>query len=187
MFRKKRGFRISVDLTFKICILGDAGVGKTSLIHRYCTHRFEINVEKTIGVDISVKKLNISGMNILIQIWDFVGDARFKFLLPTFMRGVFGAIFMYDITRESTFKSLDEWLNTFKPYLTKNEKQIPILIVGGKLDLHDKRIVSIEDVINLPRSCTIYDFIECSAKTGQNVEKIFSALTCAIIKDVGFI
>lgn len=139
------------------------------------------------GVDISIKKFTIENIKVILQIWDLAGNERFKFLLPIYGRGASGGIFMYDITRASSLNNFDEWLNLFKLHVSKKEKEIPIIMVGNKLDLQNMRTVSIEDAIKSSGSHKILDYTECSAKTGQNINLIFNNLTLAVMRIAGFI
>ena len=139
------------------------------------------------GVDISIKKFTIENIKVILQIWDLAGNERFKFLLPIYGRGASGGIFMYDITRASSLNNFDEWLNLFKQQVSKKEKEIPIILVGNKLDLQNMRTISIEDAIKSSGSHKILDYIECSAKTGENINLIFNILTLGIMRIAGFI
>ncbi|GAI78325.1 unnamed protein product, partial [marine sediment metagenome] len=93
----------------------------------------------------------------------------------------------YDITKASSLNNFGNWLNLFKQDVSGNKTDIPIIMVGNKLDLLNMRTVSIEDIIKSSRDHNILDFIECSAKTGENVSLIFNALTLAIMKKASFI
>ncbi len=177
---------ISVDLAFKICVIGDAGVGKTTLVRRYLTDYFEREIGKSMGVDINVKKLDIEGKNVTLQVWDFVGDVSFRSFLPVYGRGASGAIFMYDITNKESVMNRDDWLNFFNKPI-ESGKQIPIFIVGGKSDLSNNRSISLDEVRTLTRELEIFDYIECSSKTGQNIDVIFEKLTLAMMQSAGFI
>jgi len=172
---------------FKVCIFGDPGVGKTSLTYRYITNRFIQDAKKTIGVDIVAKDVKINNYKVKLQIWDFGGDERFKIFFPTFARGSSGGIFMYDITRKSSLDKIEEWLNIFKKNLTKEESQIIILGVGGKKDLDYNREITLENAENLALKHNIFEIIECSAKTGENVEKIFESITYKMLMNSGLI
>ena len=134
------------------------------------------------GVDIHTKSIKIREININLQIWDFVGEIRFRNLIPTYARGSFGGIFMYDITNLSSIKNLDSWLNTLKEKLPEWRGHIPVLLVGGKSDLSANRIVTNEDVVKSSKNQIIYNYIECSSKTGDNVETVFYDLTLEILK-----
>lgn len=173
--------------TFKICIFGDGGVGKTSLVHRFVTGRFDRGTKMTIGVEIVTKRLQILNWNVTLQIWDFGGEERFRFFLPTYARGSFAGIYMYDITRFSTLMNFDEWLNVFKKGANYDLKPIPIIMVGAKLDLERNRAVKIAEAQNFAFSRNIFEVIECSSKTGENVESIFNKITYKVMENVNLI
>lgn len=139
------------------------------------------------GVDISVKKLEIARKKIALQIWDFVGEYMYRTFLPIYARGASGGIFMYDITRFESLINLKEWLKIFNNATGESEKKIPLFIVGGKCDLYSKRTIIFEDAINLMKSFNISEYIECSSKTGQNVNIIFEKLTLTMMENAGFI
>ncbi len=162
-----------MSLKYKVCVFGNGGVGKTTLVNRYLTGLFKSEYKVTIGADFYMKKLNHAQKQITLQIWDFAGEDKFRFLLPSYAKGASGGIFMYDITRHSSILNIYEWLNVFKEGFDKKEIDIPLIMVGGKLDLNLKRTVSTELAIELARKNNIDDIIECSSKTGENVEEIF--------------
>ena len=175
------------DAMFKVCIFGDGGVGKTCLVNRYLTGVFKSGSVMTIGVDFLMKKLEIQGKKVVLQIWDFAGEKRFKFILSSYARGASGGIFMFDITRMSSLRNLTSWLEVFKEGANEKEENTPIIMVGGKLDLHDRRSVNIKDAIELARSHNLFEYIECSSKTGENVESIFYNLTHLLTERAGVI
>ncbi len=162
-----------MSFKYKVCVFGNGGVGKTTLVNRYLTGIFKSEYKVTIGADFFMKKLNHAQKQITLQIWDFAGEDKFRFLLPSYAKGASGGIFMYDITRHSSILNIYEWLNVFKEGFDKKEIDIPLIMVGGKLDLNLKRTVSTELAIELARKNNIDDIIECSSKTGENVEEIF--------------
>ncbi|MFX1257192.1 MAG: Rab family GTPase [Promethearchaeota archaeon] len=161
------------DAIYKIVIFGDAGTGKTTLTQRYLTNVFKSDSTMTIGVDFEVKSLIVDEKKVKLQIWDFGGEERFRFLLPTYVKGACGGIFMYDITNYSSLVHIDDWLEVIKK---KNKIEFPIIVVGGKADLSDREVLS-EEGINIAKSRDLAAFIECSSKTGENVEETFEALT----------
>jgi small GTP-binding protein len=130
----------------------------------------------TIGVDFEVKSLTVDEQKVKLQIWDFGGEERFRFLLPTYVRGARGGLFLYDITNYSSIAHIDDWLSVIRKEI-RAEDIFPIIVVGGKADLVENREVSSADGIKIARSRNVNGFIETSSKTGENVEKSFEALT----------
>ena len=171
--------------TFKICIFGDGGVGKTTLVQKYVSGQFSQSTKMTIGVDIVTKQLQIEDWNVILQIWDFGGEERFRFFLPAYARGSSGGIYMFDLTRYSSIMDFDEWLNVFKRGCGYDQKPIPLLMVGGKADLEERRAINKEHAFEFAQTRHIYKVIECSAKTGLNVESIFIEITHLIMKNLG--
>ena len=162
------------DATYKIVIFGDAGCGKTTLTQRYLTNLFKSDSTMTIGVDFEVKSLEIDEKKVKLQIWDFGGEERFRFLLPTYVKGASGGLFMYDVTNYSSLAHIDDWLTIIKK---EADALFPIVVAGGKGDLAEDREVSAEEGINISKSRDVDAFIECSSKTGENVEETFETLT----------
>lgn len=170
------------DATYKIVIFGDAGCGKTTLTQRYLTNLFKSDTSMTIGVDFEVKSLDIDEKKVKLQIWDFGGEERFRFLLPTYVKGANGGIFMYDITNYSSLAHIDDWLTVI---LKKIDDMFPVIVVGGKADLEEREVNS-EEGIQIAESRDMDAFIECSSKTGENVEETFEALTRLMLQKSDF-
>ena len=171
------------DATFKIIIFGDAGCGKTTLTQRFLTNLFVSDQTMTIGVDFEVKSLSVDEQKVKLQIWDFGGEERFRFLLPTYVRGARGGLFLYDITNYSSIAHIDDWLSVIRKEI-RAEDIFPIIVVGSKVDLVENREVSSADGIKIARSRNVNGFIETSSKTGENVEKSFEALTRLMLDKV---
>lgn len=171
------------DAAFKLVIFGDAGCGKTTLTQRFLTNVFKSDSRMTIGVEFEVKSLEIAGKKVKLQIWDFGGEERFRFLLPTYVRGAQGGLFMYDVSNYSSLAHIDDWLLVIHKQI---DYQLPILVVGGKADLSDREVTP-EEGINLAKSRHTEGFIECSAKTGENVEEVFEAITRLMMQQAGLI
>lgn len=172
--------------TFKICIFGDGGVGKTTLIQKYVSGYFRESTKMTIGLDIATKTIEVKDWSVKLQLWDFGGEERFRFFLPAYARGSFAGIFVYDITRYASLRNFDLWLNTFKKGVNFENMPIPLLMVGAKLDLENIRSIPIEEALDFAQLKNIFNVIECSAKTGENVESIFECITLQILKSKNF-
>ncbi|MBY8990226.1 MAG: GTP-binding protein [Candidatus Lokiarchaeota archaeon] len=170
------------DAMFKVCLFGDGGVGKTTLISRYLTDVFKGGSEITIGVDFHIKKMEIQEKRISLQIWDFAGEERFRFLLPSYVLGASGGIFMFDITRYSSLRNFQDWLNIVRQGYKGPLEQIPILMVGSKLDLEYKRAVSRDEAFELAKKNNLFGYIECSSKDGQNVQEVFLEIARIMMK-----
>jgi small GTP-binding protein len=160
-------------------------VGKTSLISRFLTKGFDPNIGQSMGVDIRAKTMEFENLKVNLQIWDFIGQIEFRNVLLNYARGAGGGIFVYDITKSSSMKNIDKWLNLFKEKLPE-WKKVPIVVLGNKSDLSSEREVSSEDAIKISKYHTIHEFLECSAKSGYNVEKAFTELAYEIMRRYNF-
>jgi len=172
------------DATFKIIIFGDADCGKVELTQRFLTNLFVSDQTMTIGVDFEVKSLSVDGQRVKLQIWDFGGEERFRFLLPTYVRGARGGLFLYDITNYSSIAHIDDWLSVIRKEI-RAEDIFPIIVVGNRAHLVNDREVSSADGIRIAKSRGVNGFIEVSTKTGENVEKAFEALTRLMLGGYG--
>ncbi|MHA2128247.1 MAG: GTP-binding protein [Promethearchaeota archaeon] len=161
------------DHTFKILLIGLEGVGKRNLTQRYCYDLFDPNDKLTVGVEFYVKPLEIHGKKIKLQIWDVAGGERFRFLLSSYVLGANAAMIIYDITKFTTLDQLNYWIQIIR----EKAGDIPIMLIGNKLDLEDSRELKKEKGIEIAEEYNLSGYSEISTKTGQNVEKAFEALT----------
>lgn len=122
---------------------------------------------------------------ILLQIWDFGGEDKYRFLLPSYAYGTFGAIFMYDISKIESLANFREWISVFKSGLKKENDDIPILLVGGKLDLENSRTCLEQEKKNLLDTGIFFGIIECSSMTNENINQVFELLLKEIINTKG--
>ena len=162
----------SYDFTFKVILLGDASVGKTRFTKRYCINLFNPSERLTIGVDFYVKTIDLHGKKIKLQIWDIGVEERFRFLLPTYCLGANAAFILYDITRPQTLDSISEWTNI----VLQKGGFIPIGLVGMQLHKEIDRKATREEALKKVKRLNMDFYVEASAKTGQNIEKIFQVL-----------
>ena len=132
-----------------------------------------ISTMLTNGLDLSHINVKFGGNTVKLQIWILSTQERFRSMFPMFIRGSLGAIIIYDITNLSSLNRISEWCETIR----ENSRNIPIILVGNKLDLEDLREVSIEQAIKIKAEDKISDFLEISVKTGEKVEIMFERFT----------
>ena len=161
------------DYTFKVMMLGDASVGKTSLTVRYISGSFLEDLRLTIGVDFYSKTTEYENKKVRFQMWDFGGEIRFRYLLSQYCKGANGAFFLYDITNSVTLSHLPDWTNIIREV----NGDIPIILIGSKLDLDEFRAVSREEGEITALKYNLNHFLELSSKTGENIEKAFDLMT----------
>jgi small GTP-binding protein len=163
--------------SFKVIVGGDGGVGKTAFIERFCTGKFIEDHKITIGAQFTTKIVELENDNVTLQIWDFAGEERFRFILDAYCRGASGALLCYDLTDSNTFINLKKWIEIVHSGCTT---KIPILVIGTKYDLpnHEVNANEVESFCK-ENDLTLHTF--CSSKTGENVNDIFSALAKWII------
>ncbi|EYU41594.1 hypothetical protein ABFS82_10G043700 [Erythranthe guttata] len=167
------------DLSFKILLIGDSAVGKSSLLVSFISNLVD-DLSPTIGVDFKVKFLTAGGKKLKLTIWDTAGQERFRTLTSSYYRGAHGIILVYDVTRRDTFTNLsDVWAKELDLYST-HEDCIKML-VGNKVDRENERVVSREEGMSLAKELGCL-FFECSAKTRENVEKCFEELSLKIME-----
>ena len=167
------------DITFKFLIVGDSGVGKSSLLLRFDEDKFSNNFLSTIGIDFRSKVVNIDGTQVKLQLWDTSGQERFKTITHAYYRGAVGVILVYDITDPLTFNNVGMWINSLKEHATPNILKI---LVGNKCDLEDSRIITRNRGQKLAEEYDI-KFFEASAKNGNKVNEIFKYLAETALKN----
>jgi len=175
------------NLLLKIIVLGNPAVGKTSLIKMYTENDFREDYRPTLGVNIINKGLILENPKVQVRLtlvlWDVTGQIEYEISRKEVFQRADGALLVYDITKHPTLQNIEEkWLEDFKKYAKQDE---PYILIGNKLDLEDSREISTEDGKVFSKLIRATDFIETSAKHGENVEKAFKKLIDNILKNRG--
>ncbi|KAM3134013.1 hypothetical protein pb186bvf_013855 [Paramecium bursaria] len=165
---------------FKFIIIGDSSVGKSCLLLQFLDRKFKVDHDTTIGVEFGSKTLNIRSKNIKLQIWDTAGQESFKSITRSYYRGSICALIVYDVTSRDSFENINRWIEETKAYA--NDK-ITLVLIGNKTDLQDKRVISTEEGSQYAKKHDLL-FFEASAKTGQNVDKIFQEAADQVLKKI---
>lgn len=162
---------------FKIIVVGDGGVGKTALALRYTTKIFVETYKVTMGVDFRIKRFIVDNIQSLSLIWDTGGQERFSTIRSHYFEGAHGALIVYDITKDRSFRNVKRWFREVRKYCD----DIPFILIGNKSDLEQLRMILPEDGEKMAQELECL-FFEASAKTGENVEIIFRALNRLLLK-----
>ena len=167
------------DEKYKLMVLGESKVGKTSLIKRYTKNEFGGQYLTTVGIDYQDKTIDIEDKKVRLQIWDTAGQERFRNVTKSYFQSSHGFVLVYDVTNRDSFDKTNFWMEQIKLNGPEDPK---LILVGNKSDLSNERIVSIEEGENLAKKYDI-KFCESSAKDGTNVNKLFLELGTLIYKD----
>jgi len=154
---------------YKILLIGDSAVGKSSIILRFSDDQFSDNFIATVGVDFKVRDFEIEGETIKLQIWDTAGQERFRTITSSFFRGAHAIVIVYDITKQPTFRNVTTWLDEISRQASPQTKRI---LVGNKSDLSEEREVETNAAKDFAKSKGL-PFYEVSARTGENVREVF--------------
>ena len=170
------------ECVYKVLLLGDSTVGKTCILLKYTDKVFQDIHMMTIGLDYRLKAMKLkNGKDVKLQIWDTAGQDRFRSITKNFYRGSHGIILIYDVTSLKTFENIKSWVTQIHEEISD---KVVIYLVGNKVDKEEERKVStaegkkLADELGLP-------FIETSAKTGDNIENLFSDMIEDLDKEFG--
>ncbi|KRX00474.1 P-loop containing nucleoside triphosphate hydrolase [Pseudocohnilembus persalinus] len=158
---------------YKIILLGNSHVGKSSILTRFTKDEFHTVTTSTQGQEFASKNVEVEGKIIKAQIWDTAGQEKFQAMANIFYKGAVGALITYDITDRESFEKIDKWYQELKTYSEKNF--IVIMLVGNKSDMNDKRQVSKDEGVKWAEQNKM-GFFETSAKDGSNIEFTFQKL-----------
>lgn len=173
--------RSLIDYQFKIIIVGDPNVGKTSLILRYTDNAFRRNYVPTLGVMVSDKIFKVEDNLIQLTLWDIGGQQKFQTMRNQFYRGSDAVFLVFDLTRSETFKNIPKWFSDVIEQLKDRGEELLGYVIGNKKDLVDERKVDIESMEELASKLEL-GFIETSALEGENVDEAFSQIANLLYK-----
>jgi Ras-related protein Rab-1A len=169
------------DYLYKLLLIGDSAVGKSCMLLRFADQTFTESYISTVGVDFKSRQIELDGKRVKLQIWDTAGQERFRNVTSSYYRGAHGILVCYDITSRKSFGNIAGWLADVERYASED---IHLLLVGTKSDLEQQRQVprdEAERIAEFAENCK--GFMECSAKTGDNVENVFKALARMVAVD----
>ncbi|KAM4570058.1 ras-related protein Rab-19-like [Odontesthes bonariensis] len=170
------------DFLFKIILIGDSNVGKTCVVQNFKSGVFLQKQQNTIGVDFTVRTVDIQGKKVKMQVWDTAGQERFRTITQSYYRSAHGAMIAYDITRRSTFDSVTHWIKEVELYGAAN---VVLALIGNKCDLEQDRQVQFQEACNLAEERGILAALETSAKESQNVEEAFMMMARELLSRNG--
>jgi len=168
------------DYLFKFIIIGDAGAGKSCLLHQFIENKFKKGTSHTIGVEFGSKIIQVGGRTIKLQIWDTAGQERYRSVTRSYYRGAAGALIAYDITNRESYNHLMHWLADAR---TLARADISIITIGNKCDLKDKRAVTYLEASRAAQENDVL-FLETSALTGEGVEEVFIKVAKMILSKI---
>lgn len=169
------------DYMFKLLIIGNSSVGKTSVLFRYADEQFTSQFVSTVGIDFKVKTIVKNGTRIKLQIWDTAGQERYRTITTAYYRGALGFLLMYDITNEESFNAVQDWSTQIRTYGWENAQ---VILVGNKHDMEHERVVIPNRGQELANQLG-FEFYEVSAKSGNNVPAVFDRLVDMICENMG--
>ena len=175
---KLEDYDIGHKYLFRICLLGDAGVGKTSILTRFCDNTFKENYNNTIGVDFRVVTLKYKDLISKIHIWDTAGQERFRSLTINYLHNSHGFLFIFDITNKDSFDNVVNWINLS---FDNNKNSVINFLIGNKCDQNSRREVEETEAQHFAKEKHLI-YLEVSAKNDENIQKLFYYCAYKLIK-----
>ena len=165
------------DYTIKLLIVGDSSVGKTNIMYRFIEKRFSQSHMATTGMDVKNTAIDLKGKKIKLQLWDTAGQEKYRSITRNLFLKVQGFLLVYDITNRDSYENLGLWIK-----LIRDEcGHMPIIILGNKNDLEEKRAVTIEEAQDFAKDNKI-DYIETSSKSGENIAKAINLISEKVLE-----
>ncbi|XP_013714834.1 ras-related protein RABE1c isoform X3 [Brassica napus] len=165
--------RADYDYLIKLLLIGDSGVGKSCLLLRFSDGSFTTSFITTIGIDFKIRTIELDGKRIKLQIWDTAGQERFRTITTAYYRGAMGILLVYDVTDESSFNNIRNWIRNIEQHASDNVNKI---LVGNKADMDESN-----RAVPKAKGQALADeygikFFETSTKTNLNVEEVFFSI-----------
>lgn len=165
------------DHLFKLLIIGDSGVGKSSILLRFADDMFSGSYITTIGVDFKIRTINVDNERVKLQIWDTAGQERFRTITSTYYRGTHGVIVVYDVTNAESFLNVRRWLSE----IDQNCDIVNKVLVGNKNDRPENKVIETEDAKRFSQQMGVSLF-ETSAKDNINIDEVFKHITQLVLR-----
>eukprot|EP01016_Furgasonia_blochmanni_P057196 TRINITY_DN988_c0_g1_i1.p2 TRINITY_DN988_c0_g1~~TRINITY_DN988_c0_g1_i1.p2 ORF type:complete len:286 (-),score=50.37 TRINITY_DN988_c0_g1_i1:238-1095(-) len=166
------------DHAVKLLMLGESGVGKSSLLLRFAEDKFSSTFLTTLGVEYKQKVIQVNNSNTLVQVWDTAGQERFRTITPIYYRSVDGVILVYDVADRHSFESVSYWIKNLQDY---GDPNIITILVGNKADLVERKHVTTEEGVRTAEGFKM-NFVETSAKNNSGVNETFAKITEQILE-----
>jgi len=157
------------DFLFKFLLIGDSGVGKSSIMLRFADNAYDTSFISTIGVDFEIKTIGVDGKKIKLQLWDTAGQERFRTVTRAYYRDAHGVIVVFDVTDQESFKNVREWLHEIDEFAAD---EVNVLLIGNKVDMADHREVTFDAAQSFADEMGI-GYVETSAKSAFGVDEAF--------------
>lgn len=158
---------------FKVSVIGDYAVGKTSLIKRYMTDSFDEGYKATLGAAISSFQTSVKGSDVALQVWDLAGQTSFRRVRVQYLFGTDFAIVVFDLTRKDSLDCVKEWVSDVR----QGAPEVLLFLVGNKADLKEDRVVNPVAAEKVGKSLNMLGYLETSAKEGTNVKELFHIIS----------
>jgi len=164
---------IEKEKSLKLVLIGNMGVGKTSILTKYCDNKFNENIITTSGIEFKTKTIIKNGYKVKMQIWDTSGQERFRSITPNYFRSSDGLLFVFDVTNRKSFEAIEDFLKMSEGC---NSKNLIKVIIGNKIDQKEKREVGKDEIGNFANKHNFVKFFETSAKNGDEINDIFELI-----------